>query len=191
MTSKRSRAASASLLDEDHAGKVEQVWATLHDEHGLRGVSISPVPHFSYQSARDFQLDLLADIVAKLAAKARPLKVRTAGLGIFPGRSPVVYIPVVRSPELTRLQLALWSAGAVACDEPAAEYHPAAWIPHITLAQGDLTPDKLAPVISTLNQMDLFWEFEVDNLAIVRGRGNRPQELVGRYSFTGGSARNF
>lgn len=184
-------AASASLLDDAHATKIEEIWSTLRSEHGLSGVSVSPLPHFSYQCARDFDIALLAEIVAKVAEKARPLKVRTAGLGVFSGDAPVIYMPVVRSPELTRLQLALWSAGAVACGQPLAEYHPAAWIPHITLAQGDLSDARLGPVMSTLSRMDLYWEFEVDNLAIVRGRGDRPQELVGRYGFTGGSARNF
>lgn len=184
-------AASASLLDDIHARKVEEIWSLLRTEHGLTGVSVSPLPHFSYQCARDFDVALLGEIVEKVAAKARPLKVRTAGLGIFPGARPVVYIPVVRSPELTRLQLALWSAGAVASEKPMPEYHPAAWIPHITLAQGDLQADKLAAVLGSLNGRDLFWELEVDNLAILRGRGDQPQELVGRYPFAGGSARNF
>jgi 2'-5' RNA ligase len=184
-------AASASLLDDVHADRVREVWGSLQEDHGLSGVSVSPVPHLSYQCARDFDIALLNEIVEKVAAKARPLKVRTAGLGIFPGPSPVIYIPVVRSPELTRLQLALWSAGAVACEKPLAEYHPAAWIPHITIAQGDVTVENLGPVIHTLNGVDLMWELEVDNLAIVRGRGDKPQEVVGRHPFTGGSARNF
>ena len=184
-------AATASLLDDGHVTKVEEIWSVLEAEHGLSAVSVSPLPHFSYQCARDFDIDLLGEIVGKVADKARPLKVRTAGAGVFSGPKPVVYVPVVRSPELTRLQLALWSAGAVACEQPLAEYHPAAWIPHITLAQGDLTADGLGPVMSTLNGLDLFWEFEVDNLAIIRGRGNQTQELVGRYGFAGGSARNF
>lgn len=191
MSTKRSMAASASLLDEVHADKVKRIWRSLENVHGLSRVSVSPLPHFSYQCACDFDVEILGEVVEKLAAKARPVKVRAAGLGVFPGPAPVVYIPIVRSPELTRLQLALWSAGAVACEEPLPEYHPAAWIPHITLAQGDLTAANLGPVLTTLNQMDLFWEFEVDNLAIVRGRGDRPQELLGRFAFTGGSARNF
>ncbi len=191
MASKRSMAATASMLDDAHGAKVEQIWSALSSEHGLSGVSVSPLPHFSYQCARDFDIEVLSEIVAKVADKARPLKVRTAGIGIFPGPAPVLYIPVVRSPELTRLQLALWSAGAVACEQPLAEYHPAAWIPHITLAQGDLAAEQLGPVLASLDAIDLFWEFEVDNLAIVRGRGDQPQELVGRYSFHGGSARNF
>lgn len=184
-------AASASVLDPDSCGKVEALWDLLEDEVGAKAVRISPLPHFSYQAARDFDLEVLADVVAKVADKARPLRVRTAGLGVFTGKSPVVYVPIVRTPELTRLQLALWSAGAVASAEPSPEYHPAAWIPHITIAQSDVTEESLPRVLSLLNAQDLVWDVEIDNLAIVRGRGDKPQELVGRFELRGGSPRNF
>lgn len=184
-------AASASLIDGEHSAKVVGLWDRLERELGVKAVRISPLPHFSYQAASAFDLDALVDVVAKVAAKARPLRIRTAGVGVFPGASPVVYIPIVRSPELTRLQLALWSAGAVATEKPLAHYHPASWIPHITIAQSDVTPELLPQVIAILNETDLSWDLEVDNLAIVRGRGDRPQELVGRYEMRGGSARNF
>lgn len=184
-------AASASLLDAAHSEKVTALWDRLESEFGLAAVRISPAPHFSYQAARDFDLDALADVVSKVAERARPLRIRTAGIGVFTGPSPVVYIPIVRSPELTRLQLALWSAGAVATEKPSPEYHPAAWIPHITLAQADVTSETLPRVVAALNEADLNWDLEVDNLAIVRGRGDKPQEVLARYELAGGSARNF
>lgn len=184
-------AATASILDETHSERVVELWDLLETELGVKAVRISPLPHFSYQAARDFDLDALADVVSKVAAKARPIRVRTAGIGVFTGRSPVVYIPIVRSPELTRLQLALWSAGAVASEEPAPEYHPATWIPHVTLAQSDVTEESLPKVLSLLNAQELTWDFEIDNLSIVRGRGDKPQELLARFELQGGSARNF
>lgn len=184
-------AATASVLDDGHAAKVVELWDLLEAELGVKAVRISPVPHFSYQAARDFDLEVLADVVGKVAAKARPLRIRTAGLGVFTGPSPVLYIPIVRTPELTRLQLALWSAGAVASEKPMPEYHPAAWIPHVTLAQSDLTEELLPKAMALLNRHDMAWDLDVDNLAIVRGRGDQPQELAGRYELRGGSARNF
>lgn len=184
-------AASASVLDDEHSARVVALWDLLEDELGSKAVRISPLPHFSYQAARDFDLEVLTEVVEKVAAKARPLRVRTAGVGVFTGKSPVIYVPVVRSPELTRLQLALWSAGAMATENPQPEYHPASWIPHITLAQSDLGEELLPRALSLLNAQDLLWEFEIDNLAIVRGHGDKPQELLARFHLGGGSARNF
>lgn len=191
MTATRSMAATASLLDDEHSAKVTGLWETLRQELALEGVFISPAPHFSYQTARDFDLDMLERVLADVAANARPLRIRTAGLGVFGGQAPTLYVPVIRSPEMSRLQLALWSAGAMATERPSPEYHPANWIPHITLAQGDLTPELLPRAVGLLNALDLNWDIEVDNLAIVRGRGDRPQEVLARFPLGGGSARNF
>jgi len=184
-------AASASLLDDEHAAKVVGLWELLQRELGLEAVFISPAPHFSYQTSRDFDLAMLERVVSDVAATARPLRIRTAGLGVFAGDRPTLYLPIVRTPELTKLHLALWSAGAMATEVPLPEYHPASWIPHVTLAQGDLTPELLPAAVRLLNETDLAWETEVDNLAIVRGRGDRPQEVSGRFRLGGGSARNF
>lgn len=184
-------AASASLLDDEHATKVVALWDLLKDELGLEGVFVSPVPHFSYQTSRSFDLEMLERVVSDVATGARPLRIRTAGLGVFAGPRPTIYLPIVRTPELTKIHLALWSAGAMATEEPSPEYHPAAWIPHVTLAQGDLTPEALPRAVALLNEADPSWDLEIDNLAIVRGRGDRPQEVLGRYPLAGGSARNF
>ena len=184
-------AASASLLDDEHSTQVVAIWETLKSEFGLEGVFISPTPHLSYQTAGDFDLEMLARVVGDVAGNARPLKVQTAGLGVFTGPRPTLYIPVVRTPELTKLQLALWSAGAMATDKPSPEYHPARWMPHITLAQGDLTPEVLPQVVAHLNRTELTWQMGIDNLAIVRGKGDKPQEILARFALQGGAARNF
>lgn len=184
-------AASASLLDQEHSAKVVEIWEALKSEFGLEGVFISPAPHFSYQTARDFDLEMLERVVGDVAGNARPLKVQTAGLAMFTGERPTLYLPVVRTPELTKLQLALWSAGAMATDKPSPEYHPGRWMPHITLAQGDLTPELLPQVVAHLNRGELAWQMDIDNLAIVRGKGDKPQEILARFPLQGGAARNF
>jgi len=36
-----------SLLDEEHTCLTEGLWAALEHEFGLRGISVTPFPHFS------------------------------------------------------------------------------------------------------------------------------------------------
>ncbi|MDQ3958230.1 MAG: 2'-5' RNA ligase family protein [Actinomycetota bacterium] len=179
-----------SVLPEDAAGKVRGLWAELENEFGLMSPQISPLPHFSYQVARDYDLDALEDVVRKLAAGARGLRVQTAGLGIFTGPSPVLYLPIVRSPELARFQLAVWSAASIAATKLDQHYHPASWVPHVSLAFGDSAPEALAGAVIELSARDLAWDLEVDNLAIIKGAGHRPQELVASFPLEG-VARNF
>lgn len=183
-------AAVASVLPGDAGERVKGLWDELERELGLTGAKISPLPHFSYQVARDYDLDVLQEIVAKVAAGARALRVQTAGLGLFTGPAPVLYLPIVRSPELTRFQLAVWSAASVAAEKVDQHYHPASWVPHVSLAFGDTTSATAAAAIELLSERDLSWDLELDNLSIVKGAGNKPQELVARYPLEG-VARNF
>jgi 2'-5' RNA ligase len=187
---KGSLAAVASVLPDEAAQRVKALWAELESELGLTGATISPLPHFSYQVARDYDLDALADVVAGLAAGARALRVQTAGLGVFTGASPVLHLPIVRSPELARFHVAVWSAGSVAANKLDQHYHPASWTPHVSLAFGDTTPAKVAAAVELLSERDLAWDLELDNLAIIKGAGNKPQELAGRFPLEG-VARNF
>lgn len=181
----------ASLLDDTHSALVRGIWTELERDFDVRGVAISPFPHFTYHAARKYDFDLLAETLQRIAGKSRPLKARTAGIGVFPAERPVVFVPVVKSPELNNFQLALWSAAALATDEPDENYHPARWVPHITLAVADVTRANVGGIVSSLAERDLSWEMEIDNLAIIAGAGHKPQELAERFELGGGTARNF
>ncbi|HEX9115563.1 MAG TPA: 2'-5' RNA ligase family protein, partial [Anaerolineae bacterium] len=99
-----------SLLDNQHRDRVQALWAELEREFGLRGVFATRFPHFSYHVAEVYHNDRLAPILARFAPSHAPLLARTTGLGIFTGAQPVVFIPVVRTPNLTRLHQELWWA---------------------------------------------------------------------------------
>lgn len=187
--SRRRLAAVASVLDDTHAALVRGVWKELNDNFGVAGVEISPLPHFTYAAARDFDVDALTDIVGRLAEQSRRLKVRAAGVGVFTGEKSMVHVPLVRTPELTRFQLAAWSASMAVADKGIEHYHPSRWLPHVTLAVG-ITADVTADVIRLLTLRSFDWTFEIDNVCVIAGAGHKPQELVARYDL-GPPARNF
>ena len=179
------------LVGQD-AERIRALWSVLDEELGLQRVAISPVPHLTYQAARKYDVDLLCRVAEDLAPKLRPVRVLADGIGVFPGPRPVVFIPVVRTPELSRFHVAVWSAAAVAAKDGIDDYlHPAKWIPHITLAQGDVPPEELGAVVQRLGREPLEWELTLDNLSVIRGKGpDREQELVSTTSLSG-VARNF
>ena len=182
----------ASVLAGSDHERVRSLWSILKDELGLGRVAISPVPHVTYQAARKYDIELLSRIAEDLASKLRPVRVLADGVAVFPGPHPIVYIPVVRTPELSAFHLAVWSAASVAAQDGVDGYlHPARWIPHITLAQGDVTPEKLGSIVERLNREPLEWEVSLDNLSVIRGKGpDRPQELVSTNPLSG-VPRNF
>lgn len=97
-----------SLLDSTYYRVVEDLWAELERAFAVDGVYVTPYPHFSYQVAPQYDIEGLEAILRHFAFNSAAFQVRTTGLGIFTGVSPVLYISVVRSPELTRFHKRLW-----------------------------------------------------------------------------------
>jgi 2'-5' RNA ligase len=157
----------ASLLDHKHYQLVKDLWAELEREFAVSGVSVPTYPHVSYQVARRYNVKSLEPVLRRFVASRTSFQVRAGGVGIFPGPHPVLYIPVVRSPELTKFHEALWqdisSTGTGLQDY----YHPAQWVPHITIGTGDAKKGTLSRIIHLLAEREFNWEMTVDNIALI------------------------
>src|SRR5437660_1432707 len=51
-----------SLLEDTYYRQVEDLWAELEREFGVRGVYVTPYPHFSYQIASHYDIEVLEPI---------------------------------------------------------------------------------------------------------------------------------
>lgn len=163
--------AVVSLLDEVHDAQVRRVWAELERHFGLQGIYGAPYPHFSYHSAQDYPDDTVEDLLQQVAAATLPFTVRTSGLGVFSGSKPIVYVPIVRNPALEACHEALYGPLAQLAMNENTHYHPDTWLPHITLAYGDLDARVLPEVMRFLGERNFSWNIPVQNLALVYTRG--------------------
>ncbi len=94
-----------SLLDGVHQQAIADLWDELEQTCGIKRLrEILPYPHVSYHVAEEYDFDRLDGALTRLAATSAPFVVQTTGVGIFTGASPVLYLAVVRNPELTRYQ---------------------------------------------------------------------------------------
>ena len=97
-----------SLLPEPYYDRVEKIWQELETRFGLTGIQVTPYPHFSWQIGEDYSMDLLAEAAREVGAATPPLPVTTAGLGLFTGANPVIYISVVKTPALVAVHRLIW-----------------------------------------------------------------------------------
>ncbi|SRR5437588_3536785 len=174
--------AVVSILDRHYYQMVEGIWAKLERELGVKAVYITPCPHLSYQVAQHFDVDQLELILQHIALNSTPFQIRTTGLGIFTGHYPVLYIPVVRSLELTQFHQALWSEVYKTSLGIQNFYRPEQWVPHITLGFGDINKYNLPDVIRLLSERNFNWEITINNIAFIHDRG-RKQELRSCFDF--------
>jgi hypothetical protein len=172
-----------SLLDNDYYQLVEELWAELEREFSVQGVYVTPYPHFSYHVAQVYDVDKIEPVLQRITSNITTFKVRTSGLAIFTGASPVLYIPVVRSLELTQLHQELWEQISTASSGIVEYYHPEQWMPHITIGFGDISKENLSQIIPFLAERDFNWEITVNNLAFIYDTGTK-QEMKSRFDIT-------
>jgi len=158
-----------SLLDYKHHQLVKDLWAELKKEFAVSKVYQAPEPHFSYQLARHYNVKSLKSVLQRFAASKTSFQVKAGGLGIFTKPDLVLYIPVVRSPELMQFHEALWQEISSMASGIEDYYHPSRWMPHITIGIGDINKDNLSGIIRFLAERDLNWEITIDNIGLVYG----------------------
>lgn len=157
----------ASLLNPAASLQTQEIWQSLEDGCGLAGIKLTPLPHFSWQSAAEYDFDRLEMAIRTLAEEERPFHAHTTGLGIFTGANPVLYTSLVKNRRLFDLQESIWQVAAPLATRLNPHYEPSAWVPHITLAYRDITRENLACGIQDLAFQPIGMEILVDHLALI------------------------
>jgi 2'-5' RNA ligase len=175
-----------SLLDPEHYAQVEAIWRELETACSLTEIQVTPFPHFSWLIAEDFDWPTLEAAMQEISAQTGPFSIRTAGLALFSGPSPVVYIPITRTGELSALHAWIWertqSIGGGLCPL----YAPSSWMPHISLAYGDVTLQTLSCLMQRLAFRSFDWEITIKNFALIYEPQGKIGELKYQFQLTGG-----
>jgi hypothetical protein len=156
-----------SLLEGQYLSNFREMWGTLQADCGFSGDFSAPIPHISWHVARSYNLTALKPILVDISVRATPLTIRTEGLGIFTGDVPIIYINVVKDAALLEFQFKVWQSVQITSHEASILYTPENWIPHITLARGDINNCNLGCLMDKLAFKDLSWELETDHIAVI------------------------
>ena len=152
-----------SLLDAASAERVNKIFTELHNQFGLHGVEAFPYPHISFCFVAGYNQARIEERLHETVSRFKPFIVKTAGIGIFLNPNPVLFISVVRGTALERLHRLVIKAFPP-LDGDAGFYAADNWMPHITMAVGDLTAELLPDLIRVLSHRDFHWDITLDNL---------------------------
>jgi len=163
----------ALLLPPSAARQVEryQVWArdTFDSQAALR----SP-PHVTLQSPfklGDDDNKVLKSVLTVCAGQTPAIDVTLSGFGAFPPR--VVYIDVVRTPELMTVQSALSRhlkvTFGIGCDLPVDR----PFRPHVSVAFRDLKRSQFRKLWAEVRDKSFTEQFQVTGMALLRHDGRR------------------
>jgi 2'-5' RNA ligase len=177
--------AVVSLLDEQHERCIGDLWRELESECGLAGIMLTPLPHFTLHIAAEYDFKPLETGLAEFAIRSQPFTVQTTGLGIFSGASPVIFIPVIKTAALANFHRQIWELAQPMAVGPSAHYGPESWVPHITLAYGDVDPEKMGCAMEKLAFQTFSWTIHIDHLAVVYQLGGQVGRLQNKFMFGG------
>jgi 2'-5' RNA ligase len=157
-----------SVLDQQHYQTVANLWEEMRQRFGVGDPEKMAVPHFSYHVAEQYDEENLAVILREVAGEKRPFTITASGIGIFPAPNPIVYVPLVRTAELTQLHTKLWPRLEAIAQDSYPHYTPDRWLPHITLGyNNDITLEKLGPISQWLHQQAFNWMITIDNFHVL------------------------
>lgn len=159
--------AIASLLNPEPAQRVETLWARFETRCGLIGIKTAPLAHFTWVAAEAYEAEPVQRVLTELASQVQPFRVHTAGLGVFTGSLPVVYISLVKDEKLLALHKLLWERTLPYAITPNLHYDPSSWIPHVTLALHESDAAQLGCAIAEIAFQPIDFEIVVDHFAML------------------------
>ena len=158
-------------LDADHESVVRRVRRRL----GVPVGATTPCSHISLLVLPGGSTGAAIEAaLGAVAGRTRAFSVRARGLGVFHDGDGglVLYVPVVRTPELAQLHLDLYETVVATGARIDGHYAPSSWFPHVTLWDRSLTPEAVGAAVTTMaGRPALAWTLPVTHLAALRTGG--------------------
>ncbi|MEN6410004.1 MAG: 2'-5' RNA ligase family protein [Anaerolineaceae bacterium] len=165
-----------SLLDTESEVRVFDLWRTLESTCGFERNHVTTIPHISWQVAESYNVDEVKRVLERLAKASKPFTIQTAGIGMFTGNTPVLYLDVVMNEKLDQFHRYVWQAGVPFAHGISELYQPDAWVPHITLSYGEITPGNIGCALEGLAFQSLRMSIQIQNVALA----SQEDDLTGK-----------
>lgn len=155
---------------QDRANEIKQYFA---DRYNSRHAQKSP-PHITLQPPFEWAIDsvaVLVECLSSFASTRQPIPIALSGFAAFSPR--VIYIDVVKTPELLTLQADLMDRmeTTLGIVDPISKKRPFA--PHMTVAFKDLTRQNFNAAWREFQHRPLQFEFAANALTLLIHDGNR------------------
>jgi 2'-5' RNA ligase len=156
-----------SLLPQPYYDQTIAFWDELEANFGLKGIRITPLPHFSWQVGEEYAEESVLKAMEAIAEDTKPFEVRVKGVESFISENPVVFLKVLKNPALLLLHLRIWLKFLPLSSGLSMLYSPPLRSPHISLAYQDLNIEQMKDVLTFMRAKQVDWQFTVDNLTYI------------------------
>jgi 2'-5' RNA ligase len=174
--------ALASLFPLDELTPENPTWEMIHGIFNRADVPLTALPHFSWHVASRYDEVDLESHLSDLVKGLEPFSINITGFGIFTAETPVLYLPVTKTPVVTALHGELWALVEPFSSMINPNYDPHVWIPHVTLTTGEASNDAICQVITELAHIPTTMQLTIDQLALIY-RNDRTSGIRSAFHF--------
>jgi 2'-5' RNA ligase len=172
--------ALVTLLPEPYYKNILSLWKEMEERFGFTSVFDTPQPHITWQYGDDYK-DGYLKILEDISLYNWLIEVQTDIVTWFAAEQPIIYLRVVKTPEIVDLHRVLWERLFPLCENPAMLYAPGSWQPHVTLAMEERSWLKLPEVHRFLKTIDLRWSFRLDNLTVLTAKEEKASQVEKKF----------
>jgi 2'-5' RNA ligase len=172
-----------SILEGPARRETERLWRLFETEYGSRRAQTFPHPHLTFLAGACLDVAELDEALSELCLTLDPFEVIIDGLGYFDAPAPVIFMQVEPTEALLTLHHQIVEFMGFHCVDLYENYLPDIWVPHVTLARGDLTPANCERAWSDLQGYRPRYREVLSNAHLVRRDGETGLvEFIARYS---------
>ncbi|GAP06360.1 2'-5' RNA ligase superfamily [Anaerolinea thermolimosa] len=175
----------ASIVDTVGTQTNAVLWEVIGRIFHEAEAPLTILPHLSWHVAAHYDQDLLDEYLRRLAGKIGPIPLKVVGVGVFSGKSPVIYLTVTKTPGIARLHHLLWTELGAISSEVNPNYDPVIWIPHVSLNFGEVNREVICKVVAEMAYLSMDFQLVATNIAVLY-KDPSGSGVFNQYSLEGG-----
>ncbi len=167
-----------SLIENSENSEIYRIMDAIRPSLTEKNPLIWKFPHITWHSAEEYQLPILENYLKDLSKTWERTKIRVTGIGMFTGKTQVLYLPVIKTPSLVQMQKQVFKFSKPISKKASRFFHPEIWIPHITIISSPNEQSSIPDVVHTLSEMKVDFEVEINSLALGQYTGDEADILI-------------
>jgi len=129
----------ASILEGPVLDEARRLWKLFETQYASTGVQSFDYPNLTFQGGLCTDVTALIGALRDACRRLAPFELIVDGLGYFEAPAPTVFMAVRMTEELWHINREMNVLLGRHCEQLFEYYAPEQWMPHITIAMGDLT----------------------------------------------------
>ena len=157
-----------SILEGSLKDEVLNLWERFEIQYDSKGVQTFDYPNISFQGGFCDDLDVLKSSLEKAVRMLKPYNIEIDGIGSFDIPTKVIYLKIVPTDELKVVHDMIKNIIVKCCKKVFEQYSPKFWIPHISIAMGDLTVEAFYQAKKDFKDFEFKRKQKISNINIVK-----------------------